>query len=94
MTNNYQNTVSNYQTLTQERLIGMMLVIAFLSLLLGAVGGFLIGGYVARQNSDVQQYATLMYNTCKASEQVLNGYNSQRSRRDCTYLLDAAKHGN
>ena len=87
MTNNYQN-------LTQERLIAMMLVIAFLSLLLGSAVGFGIGSYIAKQNSDVQQYANLMYNTCKASEQVLNGYNSQRSRRDCTYLLDAAKHEN
>lgn len=94
MTSNYQSGVSNYQNLTQERLIGMMLVIAFLSLLLGAAGGFLIGSYIAKQNSDVQQYAKLMYNTCKESEQVLNGYNNQRSRRDCTYLLEAAKHEN
>ena len=85
---------TNYQNLTQERLVGMMFIIAVLSMLFGGLVGYLAGNYVARQNSDVQQYAKLMYNTCKASEQVLNGYNSQRSRRDCNYLLEAAKDTN
>lgn len=85
---------TNYQNLNQERLVGMMFIIAVLSMLFGGLAGYLAGNYVARQNSDVQQYAKLMYNTCKASEQVLNGYNSQRSRRDCNYLLEAAKDTN
>jgi len=94
MTTNYQNGVSNYQNLTQERLVGMMFIIAVLSMLLGGLVGYLAGSYVARQNSDVQQYAKLVYNTCKEQEKVLNGHNSQAARRSCEYLLSAAKDTN
>ena len=81
----------NYQNLTQERLIAMMLVIAFLSLLLGSAVGFGIGSYVQKQDSEVEKYAKLMYNTCKQQEATLYAASPQQKRRACEYLLQAAK---
>ena len=76
---------------SQGRIYGLLFLLAFLSLIIGGLSGYFVGTYLEKQDSGVAQYAKLVYNTCKAQEQVLYNANPQQKRRACEYLLEAAK---
>lgn len=79
------------ETLSHGRVVCLLFLLAFLSLILGGVIGFTVGSYVQKQNSEVEKYAKLMYNTCKQQEATLYAASPQQKRRACEYLLQAAK---
>lgn len=82
------------ETLSHGRVIGLLFLLAFLSLVLGGMIGFTVGSHVEKQNSEVVKYAKLMYNTCKQQEATLYAASPQQKRRNCEYLLQAAKEQN
>lgn len=81
------------QAVTQGRVYSLFLAISLLCLILGGAVGFGLGlaSASSTRESAREEYSKLMYNTCREQEKVLNGYNSQRARRDCTYLLPPNK---
>jgi len=77
------------QALTAEyRSYTLFAIICVMCLLLGIGAGYMLNTTALKraEESAVEQYSRLMYDTCKKQEKML-GENSQRARRNCEFLL-------
>ena len=74
--------------ITIHRVSVLIIFVAILSVVVGVFTGIFIGRKMEdiRVKDAVAIYAQNSYNACKQQQNAVNGYNTNKSWRDCQYL--------